>query len=90
MQKEKVNHKEKFLELYQQLHHNEKIRRRIQKMISYRERKLADAEISMEVKVSIMKESNIQAINQFMQKQLRKEAKKWIANCDLSMLMPVD
>ena len=56
-------------------------------MISYREKKLADVELAMEVKVSIMKESNVRAINQFMKKQLQKEAKKWIANCDLSMIM---
>ena len=87
---EKENPREKFLELYQQLQQNERIRKRIQKMISYRERKIADAEIPIEIKISIMKEPNIQAINQFMQKQLKKEAKKWIANCDLSFLLGFD
>ena len=87
---DKESPKEKFLELYQQLHQNVNIRKRIEKMISYREKKLADVELAMEVKVSIMKESNVRAINQFMKKQLQKEAKKWIANCDLSMLMGLD
>ena len=82
--------REKFLELYQQLQQNVNIRKRIEKMISYREKKLADVELAMEVKVSIMKESNVRAINQFMRKQLQKEAKKWISNCDLSMLMGLD
>ena len=87
---EKENPREKFMELYQQLQQNERIRKRIQKMISYRERKLADAEMPMEIKISIMKEANIQAINQFMQKQLKKEAKKWIANYDQSFLLGFD
>ena len=87
---DKESPREKFLELYQQLHQNVNIRKRIEKMISYREKKLADVELAMEVKVSIMKESNVRAINQFMKKQLQKEAKKWISNCDLSMLMGLD
>ena len=87
---DKESPREKFLELYQQLQQNVNIRKRIEKMISYREKKLADVELAMEVKVSIMKESNVRAINQFMQKQLQKEAKKWIANCDLSILMGLD
>ena len=87
---DKESPREKFLELYQQLQQNVKIRKRIEKMISYREKKLADVELAMEVKVSIMKESNVRAINQFMKKQLQKEAKKWISNCDLSMLMGLD
>ena len=87
---DKESPREKFLELYQQLQQNVNIRKRIEKMISYREKKLADVELAMEVKVSIMKESNVRAINQFMKKQLQKEAKKWISNCDLSMLMGLD
>merc|ERR1711955_130257 len=89
-QMDKESSREKFLELYQQLQQNVNIRKRIEKMISYREKKIADVELAMEVKVSIMKESNVRAINQFMKKQLQKEAKKWIANCDLSMLMGLD
>merc|ERR1711872_540422 len=84
---EKKNPREQFIEFYQQLHHNKKIRTRIEKMISYRERSLAKAEMTMKDRVSIMKESNVQAINQFMEKQLKKEAKKWISSCDLSLLI---
>merc|ERR1712243_368510 len=89
-QMDKESPREKFLELYQQLQQNVNIRKRIEKMISYREKKLAGVELAIEVKVSIMKESNVRAINQFMKKQLQKEDKKWIANCDVCMLFGLD
>ena len=87
---EKKNSREKFIELYEQLQHNQKIKLRIEKMLSYRERRLASADMTINDKVSIMKEANVLAINQFMQKQLKKEAKKWIASCDLTMLIGLD
>ena len=71
-----------FLYLYQQLKQDELIKKRIQKMISYREKRLANVEMKMEDKLLVMKESNVIAIIQFMQKLFKKE---FIVDYDLKL-----
>ena len=71
-----------FLYLYQQLKQDELIKKRIQKMISYREKRLANVETKMEDKLLVMKESNVIAIIQFMQKLFKKE---FIVDYDLKL-----
>ena len=71
-----------FLYLYQQLKQDELIKKRIQKMISYREKRLANVEMKMEDKLLVMREANVIAIIQFMQKLFKKE---FIVDYDLKL-----
>ena len=72
-----------FLHLHQQLEQDEVFKKRIQEMISYRENKLAMLPMKMEDKLLVMKESNVIAIIQFMQKML---SQKVIVDFDLKLL----
>ena len=80
------NQREEFLVLYEQLKHEEKILARIERMVSYREPRLDAIPMTMREKVQYMKESNIIAIVNFMNKIFKKQVKKWISNCDLTFI----
>ena len=72
-----------FLHLHQQLEQDEVFKKRIQEMISYRENKLAMLPMKMEDKLLVMKESNVIAIIQFIQKML---SQKVLVDFDLKLL----
>ena len=72
-----------FLHLHQQLEQDEVFKKMIHEMISYREKKLATLPMQMEEKLLVMKESNVIAIIQFMQKML---SQKVILDFDLKLL----
>ena len=60
--------REIFMELYERLEDDDEIMRRVQQMISYREKKLALVQMKMEEKIQFMKETNVISIIKFMQK----------------------
>ena len=79
---EHESNRQLFLYLYQQLKQDRFFKKRIDKMLSYGEKRHASFPMRMEDKLLVMKESNVIAIIQFMQKLFKKE---FIVDYDLKL-----
>ena len=72
-----------FIELYKKLEDDDRTMKRVQMMISYREKKLAPVPMKMEEKIQFMKDTNVTSLVKFMEKMLKK---KLIVDFDFKML----
>ena len=71
------------IELYKKLKDDDRTMKRVQMMISYREKKLAPVLMKMEEKFQFMKDTNVISLVKFMRNILKK---KLIVDFDLKML----
>ena len=71
------------IELYKKLKDDDRTMKRVQMMISYREKNLAPVPMKMEEKIQFMKDTNVISLVKFMEKMLKK---KLIVDFDIKML----